>query len=125
MNVPKLFVSYARQNKRAIDELVGHLSLLGFDTWVDSSLRGGQDWWEVILRQIVDCDAFIAIVSRDALSSEACKREFDWAEALGKPVLPVAVETPGVALPRRVSRRQIVDYSKPGQRAALTLAGGL
>lgn len=123
--MPKFFVSYARQNKRVIDELVGDLRILGFETWVDSALRGGQDWWQVILSQIADCDAFIAIVSRDALNSEACRREFDWAEALGKPVLPVAVEPVPRALPGRYSRRQIVDYSQPGQRAALTLAGGL
>jgi len=30
--MPKLYVSYARENKRAIDELVGHLSILGFET---------------------------------------------------------------------------------------------
>jgi FHA domain-containing protein/TIR domain-containing protein len=123
--VPKLFVSYARNNKRAIDELVADLAILGYETWVDSSLRGGQDWWEVILRQIAACDGFVAIVSRDALSSEACRREFDWAEALEKPVLPVAVEPAPKALPGRFSRRQIVDYSEPGQRAALKLAGGL
>jgi hypothetical protein len=123
--VPKLFVSYARKNKRAIDELVGHLGILGYETWLDSSLRGGQDWWEVILRQIADCDAFIAIVSRDVLSSVACRREFDWAEALSKPVPPLAVEPPPKALPGRYSRRQIVDYSEPGERAALMLAGGL
>jgi hypothetical protein len=123
--VPKLFVSYARKNKRAIDELVADLAILGYEAWVDSSLRGGQDWWEVILRQIAACDGFIATVSRDALNSEACRREFDWADALGKPVMPVAVEPLPKALPGRFSRRQIVDYSEPGQRAALTLAGGL
>lgn len=32
VNMPKLYVSYARENKRAIDELVGHLSILGFET---------------------------------------------------------------------------------------------
>ena len=79
----------------------------------------------MILQRVAECDAFIAIISRDTLNSEACKREFDWAEALGKPVLPVAVEPPPSALPRRISRRQIVDYSEPGHQAALTLAGGL
>jgi len=38
-------------------------------TWHDSSLHGGQDWWEEILRRITDCDTFIAIISRDALNS--------------------------------------------------------
>jgi TIR domain/FHA domain len=123
--VPKLFVSYARVNKPAVEELVGHLQVLGFETWVDSSIRGGQEWWDVILKAIADCDGFVAVVSRGALSSLACSREFEWAQALGKPVLPVAVEPLPSALPARISSRQIVDYSEVGPRAALTLASAL
>ena len=120
-----LFVSYARENKADVDELVRHLDALGYQTWLDSSLRGGQSWWEEILRCIAECNAFVAIVSRDALNSIACKRELQWALALDKPVLPVAVEQLPEALPRDLSTRQIVDYSHPGQEAAFALAGGL
>jgi len=122
-----VFVSYARENKPDIDQLVEHLGVLGCQTWVDSSLRGGQDWWEEILRRIADCDVFLVIISREALNSVACRREFDWADALAKPVLPVAVEPPPKALPRRFSMRQIVDYSERGHRdrAALILAGSM
>lgn len=123
----KVFISYASQNKSDIEQLVEHLRVLGCDTWYDSSLHGGQDWWDEILRRIADCDTFIATISRGALGSTACRREFDWAESLDKPVMPVAVEPPPKALPRRFSRRQIVDYSdrESRDRAALTLAGGL
>ena len=123
--MPKLFVSYARVNKPAVEDLVGHLKILGFETWVDSSIRGGQEWWDVILKAIADCDGFVAVVSRGALSSLACGREFEWAQALGKPVLPVAVESLPGALPARISTRHIVDYSEVGPRAALTLASAL
>jgi TIR domain len=125
--VRKLFVSYARENRRDIDQLVEHLGMLGYEAWVDTSLRGGQEWWAEILRRIADCDVFIAIISRDALDSTACRHEFEWAAALGKPVLPVAVEPPPTALPRRFATRQIVDYSDPGHRdrAAVILSGGL
>ena len=88
-------------------------------------MRGGEDWWSEILRRITACDVFIPIISHDALNSEACRREFDWAAALGKPVLPVAVEPTPTALPTHFSRRQIVDYSNRDQRAALMLAGAL
>jgi len=121
----QLFVSYARENKPDVDELVRHLDALGYQAWVDSSLRGGQTWWDEILRRISGCDAFIAIVSRSSLNSAACKRELEWGLALGKPVLPVAVEHLPEALPRHFSVRQIVDYSEPGQEAAFALAGAL
>jgi hypothetical protein len=41
--VRKLFISYPRENRRDVDQLVEHLGLMGYDTWVDSELRGGQD----------------------------------------------------------------------------------
>ena len=124
----KAFISYARANKPDVDQLVEHLRQLGCDTWVDSSLHGGQDWWQEILRRIAECDVFIAVISDDALNSVACSREFDWAEALRKPVMPVAMETlPASALPGRYSRRQIIDYSNRTERdrAAVRLGGGL
>ena len=123
----KLFVSYARENKPDVDQLVEHLATMGYETWVDAALRGGQDWWEEILDRIADTDVVIAIYSSAALNSTACAREYEWATALGKPVVPVAVEPPPSALPSRFARRQIVDYSQPLQRpsAALKLQGAL
>lgn len=123
----KVFVSYARLNRAEVDKVVEHVGMLDCQTWIDSRLRGGQAWWDEILRNIADCDVFMPIISRDALNSTACQREFDWAAALGKPMLPVAVESPPKALPPRLSMLQIVDYSDPAQRErnALLLAGAL
>ena len=122
----QLFVSYPRENKREVDELVDHLQRLNYKVWADSALRGGQAWWDEILRRIAECDAFIAIVSRATLDSVACKRERDWARKLNKPVLPVAVEpVVEAALPAELSRLEIVDYSTPGVDAAFALAGAL
>jgi hypothetical protein len=121
----QLFISYARENKPDVEALVRDLDALGYQTWVDSSLRGGQTWWEEILRRIADSDVFVAIVSGHTLSSVACKRELEWALALNKPVLPLAVERLPDALPRTLSMRQIVDYSRSGREAAFALAGAL
>jgi len=87
----QLFISYARENKPDVEALVRDLHALGYQTWVDSSLRGGQTWWHEILQRIADSDVFVAIVSGHTLSSVACKRELEWALALNKPVLPLAV----------------------------------
>src|SRR6476620_7316564 len=121
----QLFISYARENKPDVEALVRDLDALGYPTWVDSSLRGGQTWWEEILRRIADSDVFVAIVSGHTLSSVACKRELDWALALKKPVLPLAVERLPDALPRTLSMRQVIDYSQSGREAAFALAGAL
>jgi hypothetical protein len=121
----QLFISYARGNKPDVEALIRDLDALGYQTWVDSSLRGGQTWWEEILRRIAESDVFVAIVSAHTLNSVACQRELEWALALNKPVLPVVVERLPQALPLTLSMRQIVDYSKPRKKAASALAGAL
>ena len=124
--MPQLFVSYPRENKREVDELVDHLQHLNYKVWADSALRGGQAWWDEILRQIADCDAFIVIVSHSTLDSVACRREREWALKLNKPLLPVAVERVlEAALPEALSTLEIVDYSTPGVDSAFALAGAL
>jgi sugar lactone lactonase YvrE len=125
--VRKVFISYARVNRAQVEKLVEHLGYLGCQTWIDSSLQGGQQWWEQILRKIAESDVFFPVISRDALNSAACQREFDWAEALRKPMLPVAVEPLSKALSPRLARLQVIDYFDPAQqeRNALTLAGAL
>ena len=121
----QLFISYARENKPAVEALIQDLDALGYQTWMDSSLWGGQTWWEEILRRIAASDVFVAIVSAHTLNSVACQRELEWALALHKPVLPVAVSRHPQALPLTLSMRQIVDYSKSGKKAAVALAGAL
>src|SRR5271166_5221990 len=121
----QLFISYARENKPAVEALIQDLDALGYKTWMDSSLWGGQTWWEEILRRIAASDVFVAIVSAHTLNSVACQRELEWALALHKPVLPVAVSRHPQALPLTLSMRQIVDYSKSGKKAAVALAGAL
>jgi hypothetical protein len=123
----KIFISYPRANKADVDQLAEHLDGMGCRPWFDSSVHGGEDWWQEILLQIQDCDVFISIVSEAGLTSVACALEFEWAEALGKPLLPVATEPLPAGLNRRYARRQIVDYSIPADRdrAALKLAAAL
>jgi hypothetical protein len=125
--VPNVFISYARENREDVDQLVQHLAFAGYQTWLDAALHGGQNWWQEILRRVKLCDAFLAIISEETLNSVACRREFDWAEALGKPVIPIQVQPVETELPTRITALQIRDYSDAGARAltALRLAGDL
>ena len=120
----QLFVSYARENRSVVDGLVRHLNSLGHRPWMDSSLRGGQSWWDEILRRIAECDAFVAIVSQHTLTSVACQRELEWALALNKPVVPVAVGLRRDALPRQLATLQIVDFLTTAE-TAIDVAGSL
>jgi hypothetical protein len=58
--------------------------------------------------------------------SEACGFERQWAKALGKPILPVAVEAVSPSgLPSELSTLQIVDYQRRDEDSAFALSGAL
>lgn len=121
----QLFISYARENKDDIDVLVDDLKSLGYTTWLDSSLHGGQPWWDVIMQRIKDSDVFIAVVSQETLNSVACQRELKWADELHKRILPLALGPLPDVLPRPLSTRQAIPYSASARKAALELASAL
>ena len=87
-----VFLSYARTDRARIDTLSGDLQLLGHQVWFDRELTGGVHWWEGILKAIASADVFIFVASRDAAESVACRRELEYALALGLPILPVAMD---------------------------------
>ncbi|MFZ0834093.1 MAG: adenylate/guanylate cyclase domain-containing protein [Mycobacterium sp.] len=121
----KPFVSYAHEDKPEVDDLVEQLRALGYEMWTDSPLPGGQAWWDRIIRRIAECDVFVVIVSRHLLSSVTCRRELQWAAALDKPVLSIAIEQLPKELPPSLAARQMIEYFEPGPDAAVAIAGSL
>jgi TIR domain len=121
-----IFVSYARRDHPAVRSLAERLRLLHHEVWLDDELTGGQVWWDRILASIRDCDVLLFAVSPGALESEACSLERQYAAALGKPVLPVMVETvPSDLLPPDLAVVQVVDYATPGEEAAFRMFAAL
>ena len=120
----RIFVSYCREDQGLVRRLVEDIEALGHTAWFDEELSGGQVWWDEVLNQIRTCDVFVLAVSPATISSTACKREYGYADAVGKPVLPVVV-TEGVStnlLPPALSRVQLVPYLRQDRGEALRLA---
>ena len=108
----KIFISYNRQSEDITKTLAHNMERLGHTVWFDNALTGGQGWWDQILAKVRDCDIFIFVMDPAALDSIACKREYGYAAALGKPILPVQVAD-GVSikrLPHELAQIQFVDY---------------
>jgi TIR domain/Interferon-induced transmembrane protein len=122
----QLFISYARPDRSRVDTLVMRLRQAGIDVWLDSDLVGGWPWWDKILGQIRSCDVVLAAVSRASVNSQACRSERRYAEQLGKPILPVKLESmPAGLFPEDIARVQVIDYSQPDDAAAFKLAGAI
>ena len=105
------FVSYSHVDAEIVGRLERDLEGLGWAAWCDRELSGGQRWWDGILDNIRQCDAFVFAMSASSLRSPACQRELEYATALGKPVLPVLVgePVPDGLLPPVLSETQRVD----------------
>jgi TIR domain len=119
-----IFVSYNHQSKEITSTLVNAIEALGHTVWFDQELIGGQAWWDQILATVRGCDVFVFVLDPASLNSTACKREYSYAAALGKPIVPVLVSE-GVSinlLPSALSQIQFVDYRKLDHHAALRLA---
>jgi TIR domain len=113
-----VFISYSRKDADlpGFQLLLSDLSLMRRQIWLDERLTGGQAWWDEILKQIRECDAFLFVLSKKSLKSEACRRELAYAVSLQRPILPVRlVDLSNWQLPEYVARAEVVDYSKRAQ----------
>lgn len=119
----RIFLSYSSKTKEEVGSLVDDLRMLGYDVWFDSQLSGGETWWSRILSEIQKCEIFLFALSPEAINSTACIREFKYALALEKSVLPVKL-TGNVSLnlmPRELSGLQIIDYRLNDKAASLAI----
>jgi hypothetical protein len=65
---PRIFISYAREDALAVEELSGKLKAEGFNTWVDRrDLLPGQAWGYAIEKAIEESDFFLVCLSRHSI----------------------------------------------------------
>jgi hypothetical protein len=122
-----IFLSYSRDNADVAEALAEDLKELGHAVWVDHELSGGQIWWDQILARMRSCDVFILVLTPQSLGSAACSREYEYAAALRKPILPILLSE-GIStnlLPPALAQIQHVDYRNRDRAAVLQLARAL
>jgi hypothetical protein len=119
-----VFLSYARVDAPAIEQLAMDLRALGCAPWFDSELAGGADWWRKILAKIREANVFVFATSNASLESPACLTEFAYARAVHRRTVPVLVGD-GVsmqALPPDLAVLHQVDYRRHDKNALIALA---
>ena len=118
-----LFISYSRDNATIVESLTADFRALGHTVWFDQQLSGGQTWWDQILDNVRSSDVFVIALGPSALESVACEREWKYAAAVEKPILPILVAD-NVAtslLPPALSAIQYVDYRRQDDRETVLL----
>ena len=121
----KLFVSYSSKDREPVRALVQDLERARHTVWLDQELRGGDPWWQDILRQIRDCDVFLFAVSSNSLGSKPCRAELGYAQALGIPVLPVQIGPVENLRTATISEIQILDYRDRTATSGIALMGAV
>ncbi len=119
-----IFISYSSQNREAVEILAADLAEMGYAVWYDHELTGGHPWWTAILQRIRQCDMFVFAVTPASLSSIPCQREYEYAHALHKRILPVWLEDVDIRiLAKPLQIIQVVDYRERTHAAILKLSG--
>ena len=116
-----VFISYARQDTAAVTVLAGDLREAGQQTWRDTELGGGEDWWQTILKHIRTCSVFVLALSEHSIRSQPCQAELGYATALGIPIVPIQIG-PVDSLPTApIAKLQVVNYQERNATAGIRL----
>src|SRR2546421_8790241 len=66
---PRIFLSYAREDRPRVEQIYLRLRAEGFDPWMDThDIQAGQNWSSVIGDAIRQADFTLVFVSRNSLS---------------------------------------------------------
>ena len=88
-----IFISYSKKDVLYAEKLVNALRREGFSPWVDMEELGAGTHWQVRLhKQILTCDAYILIMSRNAQKSKWVPDELVTAKSKGKPIFPLLLD---------------------------------
>ncbi len=118
-----IFISHSKRDMAEVTPLLKELRFMGHRPWYDKALeeRGGQSWWENILANIRRCEVTLFVMSNDALNSLPCTAELNYAQAVGRHVLPVRIDADVKPdeLRESLATLQFVDKLQPGWQVNL------
>src|SRR5581483_2023938 len=95
------FISYSRLDMQRTLRLRDALQARGHTAWIDMErLEPTEQWKQTIYQAIDEADAFLYLLSPDAITSEFCTHEVQYALENKKRIIPVVL--------RKVSAREVI-----------------
>jgi hypothetical protein len=86
----KVFISYSRKDMAFADRLEAALKARGFEPLIDrTEIYAFEDWWQRIRALIIEADTIIFVLSPEAVASDICRKEVEFAGSLNKRFAPV------------------------------------
>ena len=106
----KVFISYSRKDLAFVDRLDRKLRERGVEALVDrQDIYAFEDWWARIQALIAQADTILFVLSPDAVASDICRREVEFASSLNKRFAPVVTrQVDPDAIPAALRRLNLV-----------------
>jgi hypothetical protein len=115
-----IFISYSHVDKAFADSLADTLRSSGFEVWHDiTSLRGGEQWATSIDSAVSACDAFLVVLTSEAVNSQWVRKETLLALDRNKRVIPLLLKT--VDIPVHLFDIQYLDFRGDQRQARSVL----
>lgn len=86
-----VFISYAREDKAYVEQLITKLKQHGVEVWYDQLLEAGVSFYKVIDDEITKAEAVLLILSPVSIYAPGVEREGLKAQALQKKIIPVLI----------------------------------
>jgi tetratricopeptide (TPR) repeat protein len=87
--MPQLFISYSRDDGKAVYPDADWLGSLGYAVHIDRHISPGEHWREAIANAIADSDLLIFYASPSSIESKFCSQELQFALSRDIPVITV------------------------------------
>ncbi|HEY9651943.1 MAG TPA: TIR domain-containing protein, partial [Coleofasciculaceae cyanobacterium] len=109
----QVFLAYAHEDKPVMEQIRNSLRREGFTVWTNTTdIQTGEAFEKAIGRGIEQADNIVYLLSPDALNSEYCQQEFNYALSLNKRIIPVLVrETELQQIPTVIKSLQYIDIT--------------
>jgi hypothetical protein len=89
----KIFLSHSSNEKKFAGELKEHLEEYGFEVFLaHSDILAGENWSPTLVREIKQCDIFLAQLSKEFHRADYTDQEFGIAYCLKKAILPLSID---------------------------------
>jgi hypothetical protein len=86
----KVFISYSRKDMAFADRLEAALKARGFEPLIDrTDIYAFEDWWRRIESLLARADTVVFVISPEAVASEICNKEIEFAASLNKRLAPI------------------------------------
>ena len=105
----RVFISYSREDKAVLQELLNQMKASRYDespleAWHDldrqDGIEAGEDWMQRLKAEIEACEVFCIFLTANWAKSNNCMDELTWAEEMQKRIVQIQVRETAIPRPK-------------------------